>query len=439
MSGEHIEDGGTGLLSEVQCPHCWETFRPEDTLWIPSENDALRGDSKLGEYALRRFAAERFDVHGHAIDEKCGRAQGFACKRCHLVVPRAMFDLPPFFVSLIGAPGSGKTFFLPAMTWSLRTAPVLHDYLTFQDADPRLNTKLHGYEEQLFMPGDASVPVTLEKTVELGGENLYDVVTIDNQEYEYPRPLVFKLKRKEKSGGPLGVNDRALCFYDNAGESYLASASALSASKINHLAHCNLMMFLFDPTTHPKMRAAAAKVGRDPQLSRPLPNVVMQYTILENVADRARQLRGAKARSEGGDPLVVVITKVDCWYMLIDRYKEIMSLKSLSLSSSGRLALRQDVIQELSKAARATLVKYAPEIVNAAEGVSQNVAYIPVSATGCNVKPVGERFGVRPRDIRPINCVLPLLYGMHMANASLLPVASGVTQGGGDIGAGVAE
>lgn len=104
------------LLKQATCPHCWTTFRPEQSLFV-TEHVELLGDARLGPDAQTRFLPTRFNVQGDAIDAKGFPCSQIACPQCHLTVPRACLELPPLFLSIFGAPGSGKSYYLAAMTW----------------------------------------------------------------------------------------------------------------------------------------------------------------------------------------------------------------------------------------------------------------------------------------------------------------------------------
>ena len=45
------------------------------------------------------------DMSDHLRDTAC---QILACPRCHLIVPPALIETPPLFVSIIGAPRAGN-------------------------------------------------------------------------------------------------------------------------------------------------------------------------------------------------------------------------------------------------------------------------------------------------------------------------------------------
>ena len=433
------------LLNKVSCPHCWHQYPPENTLWISSDQLSQQGDQKLGKDVPPRFAAERFDVQGNALDSsgKDGaRAQGLACPNCHLEVPRALYEYKPFFVSIVGAPSSGKSFFLPAMTWYLRSSMPEKFAVNFQDADPRLNIRLHDYEETLFLNPDRDTVVTIAKTSEKQAENLYDLVLMGKKNrVMFPRPFVFRVEptAAHPEASRIAAISRAVCMYDNAGESFGAAATVESSRLTNHLEHCDLTLFLFDPTQHPVFRDAARDKSNDPQWTRQLKKVVLQNTILDNAAARLRNLRGMSLQERFGGPLVVVVTKLDAWAKLLpdENRNQLLAAEYLPQIAAGSSmsVIRSDLVQVLSQTVRGLLRTLAPEIVSAAEGYSTDVTYIPVSATGSGVQPIAGAsqsadgnisLGVRPRNMQPKWCEIPLLVGLWKAKTQLVRAVASV-------------
>ena len=133
------------LRNRVTCPHCWNVFPPEQALWIAQHPDLI-GDPRLGDQQQQRFLPTRFTVDGAAIDSRGFACHGLACPRCHLAVPRPLFETEPLFLSILGAPACGKSYFLASMTWQLRKVLPKNFSLAFGDADPVSNDRLHGYE-----------------------------------------------------------------------------------------------------------------------------------------------------------------------------------------------------------------------------------------------------------------------------------------------------
>ncbi len=65
-----------------------------------------------------------------------------------------MLEMEPLFLSILGAPASGKSYFLTAMTWQLRRILPIHFKVDFTDADPASNRALNDCEESLFLNPD---------------------------------------------------------------------------------------------------------------------------------------------------------------------------------------------------------------------------------------------------------------------------------------------
>src|SRR5207302_699308 len=170
------------LLRRPICPHCWTAFSPEDVLFIAAHSDLL-GDPRLGPEQLQRFLPTRFDLEGNALDAKGFACQSLACPKCHLPLPRALLETEPLFVSILGTPACGKSYFLTAMTWELRRMLPQQFALTFSDADTISNRSLNEFEELLFLNPKANELICLADLIrktELQGE-LYDTVMYGNQ------------------------------------------------------------------------------------------------------------------------------------------------------------------------------------------------------------------------------------------------------------------
>jgi hypothetical protein len=216
------------LLRQVTCPHCWHVFGPEESLWI-SEHPDLIGDPKLGGNFAQRFLPSRFSVEGDAIDPAGYRTTRLACPHCHLEVPRPLYQIPPVFYSILGAPACGKSYFLASMTWKLRQALPRHFHVTMNDADAEANARLHEYEEQQFLNPDPDALVALAKTETQG--DLYDQVNMGDHSVTLPRPFMFTLQpgKKHPNHAKASSVSRVACLYDNAGESFLPGADSVSS------------------------------------------------------------------------------------------------------------------------------------------------------------------------------------------------------------------
>jgi hypothetical protein len=420
---DQLASGNTSspkLLAQVTCPHCWEYFPPEDVLWI-AEHVELLGDPLLGPERHQRFLPSRYTVQGDAIDAKGMTVRSLACPKCHLPVPRAMLEMDSLFISILGAPASGKSFFLAAMTWQMRQVLPLNFKIAFTDADPESNRTLNQSEERMFLNPNESdvVPLAalIDKT-ELQGE-LYDTVAYGQQTVTYPRPFLFTTQPQDghPDGDPARLA-RMLCLYDNAGEHFQPGQDTATSPVTRHLARSRAILFLFDPTQDPRFRAvcrssdSAGAAQRAARLSR-------QETILNEAAARIRRYSGLSHGTKYDKPLVVVVTKLDEWSHLLGSGDG-----SDPWRIQGNLtAVDGERIEQMSTRLRDILLKYCAETVTAAESFAKEVVYIPVSSLGGQVELDLQSGlpGIRPKTIRPHWVVVPILYSISRVLPALVP------------------
>jgi hypothetical protein len=400
------------LLRRSTCSHCWTAFTTEDVLWISAHSDLL-GDPRLGPEQLQRFLPSRFNLDGNAIDAKGFPCHSLACPRCHLSLPRALLETEPVFVSILGMPACGKSFFLTAMTWQLRQVLPQNFCLSFADADPTSNRNLNEYEELLFLNprSDDLIPLAdLIRKTELQGE-LYDTVMFGNQSVSYPRPFLFLLQAQEGhlSYGVPHRQSRVLCLYDNAGEHFQPGRDSTSSPVTQHLARSRLLLFLFDPTQDQRFRKRCLE-ARDGIPSTLGSRTSRQEAVLHEAAARVRRYTGLSHHARHTRPLIMVITKYDAWSHLLDDH----DTEEPWLRTRSMVGLDLDRVERRSWQVRDVMLSICPEIVTAAESFAHQVIYVPVSALGTTpvLHPENQSPAVRPRDIKPVWSTVPLLYGL---------------------------
>jgi len=409
------------LLRRTTCPHCWMKFAPADVLWISSHADLL-GDPRLGREEQQRFLPTRFDLDGNALDAKGFVCQRLACPRCHLPIPRALVEIEPLFISILGNPACGKSYFLTAMTWELRRILPKYFALSFMDADTVSNRSLNEYEELLFLNPRSDDPVPLADLIrktELQGD-LYDSVMFGNQVVSYPRPFLFALRTQDShprhaAGEGLA---RLLCLYDNAGEHFQAGQDSTSSPVTQHLAQSRLLLFLFDPTQDQRFRKVC-------QEREGLPPTVLgnrasrQESVLLEAAARVRRYTGLPEGAKIKQPLIVVVTKFDVWNKLLKD----SSLQEPRVGQDQVRGLDLERIESRSRAVRTLLSTVCPEIVTAAETFAQDVVYVPVSALGKlpAVQTESNALAIEPGNIKPVWVTVPLLYALCRWMRGLIP------------------
>jgi hypothetical protein len=408
------------LLPQVTCPHCWEPFPPEQALWV-SEHGDLLGDPLLGPERQQRFRPSRYTLEGDAIDAKGMTCRTMACPQCHLPIPRSMLEMEPLFLSILGAPASGKSYFLTSMTWQLRRVLPLHFQTAFTDADPASNRALNDCEESLFLnPDEAGVlPLgSLIRKTELQGE-LYDTVAYGQQMVNYPRPFLFTMQPQEgHTGGDPARLSRMLCLYDNAGEHFQPGQDTASSPVTRHLARSQAIVFVFDPTQDLRFRS----VGRQADMagaSQSAARLSRQETILNEAAARIRRHAGLSQNAKYDRPVIVVLSKLDEWSHLLD-YTD----NGDPWRSQGSLTgIDIEKIEARSGRLRAMMLQYCPETVTAVQSFAKDITYIAVSALGSRVEsdPGTGLPGIRPRNIQPQWVTVPLLYAISRVLPALIP------------------
>jgi hypothetical protein len=416
-----IQTASIPLLRRTTCPHCWTSFQPADVLWISAHED-LHGDPRLGPEQLQRFLPTRFTIEGNAVDARGFVCHSLACPHCYLPVPRALLEIEPYIISILGAPACGKSYFLAAMTWELRRLLPASFALGFSDADTVSNRTLNEYEQSLFLSPRSDEPIPLadliRKTEEQG--ELYNTVRYGNQTVSYPRPFLFTLQPRENHPQPAAArrSARLLCLYDNAGESFQAGKDSTGNPVTQHLAQSRLLLFLFDPTQDPRFRelclenphaAATLATGRSSR----------QETVLVEAAARIRRYAGLQEGARHNQPLILVLTKYDAWQHLVDDRERTEPL----VRKDALVGLDRDRIERRSAIIRSLMQKVCPEVVNAADSFAQSVSYIPVSALGNHpILQANKTIAIRPKDIQPTWVTVPMLHGLSLTLPGLLPL-----------------
>jgi len=429
MVGKNGQRRRGGLLNRITCPHCWEHFAPEKSLWI-SEHQDLLGDQRLGPEQQQRFLPTRFTVAGEALDAKGFPCQHLACPHCHLGVPRPFLEMESLFLSVFGAPASGKSYLLAAMTWQLRKVLPLDFAVSFADADPMFNRVLNQYEESLFSnsQGEEFVPLAklIRKTEEQG--EMYDMVSYGTQVVSYPRPFVFGMQPQpgHPNAGKASGLSRVVCLYDNAGESFQPGKDTVSNPVTRHMAQSRTLFFVFDPTQDSRFRkhcdsrlgsASAARMSR-------------QEPILQEAAARIRRHCNLKHTERHTRPLIVILTKCDVWWQLTGEDPPPEPWKQVPAGQVGEkrvdaplAALDTDAVERSSQIVRELLISQCPEIVTAAEGFATQVTYIAVSAVGweTHVDSSSGMLSIRPEDTAPHWVTVPYLYALCRSVPGLIP------------------
>jgi hypothetical protein len=414
------------LLAKADCPNCWGNFDPADVLWISVHQD-LRDDPRLGSEEQVRFLPTIFTPDGEALDLRGMVCRQMACPHCHLPLPRPTIELDPLFVSILGTPSCGKSYYLAATSWTLRQLLPQYFAISFGDADPTVNLTLTETERQLFLHAKNTQLVPLADLVRktaLAGE-LYHTVYEGEHAIRYLKPFAFTVRPRENHPNYSKSAElaRMLVLYDNAGEHFMPGREEANAPVTMHLAKSQLLLYLFDPTQDPRFRKLYEK--NNPVAAAMNLRSERQDVVLREAAARVRRFTGMTSTSKHGRPLVVIVTKCDIWGDLLndDTTQEPWLLKD------GLAGLDRDRILKRSQSLKTLLEMTCPEVIAAAEEFSNQVVYMPVSALGRSPtlikvkdkegKPV-DAPAIRPVDIAPRGVIVPLLYALNLALPGLV-------------------
>jgi hypothetical protein len=419
------------IKSQISCPHCWYEF-PTDQILFISESPDLLGDSKLGDVEQLRFLPYRFDISCAALDAHGIACHRLACPNCHLQIPRPLLDMSRFFISIVGAPATGKSYFFASMVWQLRKTMTRDFCMNFTDADPTMNKRIREYETKQFMGGDAPDKlVAIEKTDVQG--DIYNTTLIDGHLTSLAQPFSFKISPLPSYPFPKRADSvsQVVCMYDNAGESFLPDADKVTQPVTRHLATSDAILFLFDPTQDVHFKNACKKAVNDPQMNPSLggdvrKSEVNQSTVLTEMITRIRTYARLSTHEKIKVPLIIVLTKFDAWHQLAEfpHYR-----KPWKLAADSPINFyRPDRVEEFSQILRVLLLDLIPELVGTAEANADKVTYIAVSATG-TAPEIGQdsngksQLLYRPANIKPVWVEVPFFHAQVMAGKYCVPVA----------------
>lgn len=417
-------------IAKVICPQCFEQFVPEDVLWISEHQDLFGKDDRVPEEQLR-FLPSRFTASGQAVDPRGFPCHRLACVNCHLEVPRPMLELSPFFLSILGAPGCGKSYYLAAMASQLRRTLPLLFHTSFNDADATMNARLRKTETGLFANNRPDqvrmLHELIEKTQEEGDG--YASVNFGTQSVQYRLPFIFTMRMEANHPNPAVRGfGRSICLYDNAGESFLPGSDRTAAPVTRHLAQSRILFFVYDPMQDSRFRAL------DPAMERGTidkSHLGSQDSVFQEAARRIRMFAGLSTAQKYKRRVIVVVTKSDRWLHLLDRDLLTMTpVVDKMVTDDEGTAFRQNcvdvnMVRRVSGKLRDLLIRTTPEIVSAVEGFSERVDYIPVSATGMKTQVDDETSlqSMRPGDAKPLWAEVPFLYALAASSMGLLPRA----------------
>jgi hypothetical protein len=405
---EEMPDGDSGSLT---CPTCWKRFDPGDVKHV-AVHEKLINDPVLGPSEMKRFRATRYNDNGVALDPMGIPTMDIACPHCHLRLPPDFLDIEHHIISIVGAPTSGKSYFLCILTQMLKKTFFKNFGAAFVDADPSANSALTAMRDTLFGASTAA-QARVAKTALEG--DMYVRTRRNGRSVMLPKPFTFNIQ-PQTNGRPA----RALTFYDNAGEHFQPNIDQTESPGTLHLAASSGIIFLFDPVFNTEFRSRL--VGHhDPQFQ--FSHADIQDTILAEAKVRVKKVLGLSAATKLDTPLAVVVGKLDVW-------RELLPSDSLAQPIVGS-EFDRIAVDENSQVVRSLMMDICPQVVAGAEAISNNVKYFPVSSFGCSPEIIDyltdsegrkmPQIGPNPSAISPILVETPVLWILSQIEPELVP------------------
>ena len=381
-----------GMHGPLISPYCWESFDYGDILHVAADS-RLTGDPILGENERLRFHATRFDDQGCVLDAYDRICSEIADPYVHFRLPQGFLELPQFILSIVGAPGSGKSNYLSALINSLQHSLFQNYGMVLKDADPAGNAPLNDMKNCLF--GGGSIEQAALLKTQLDGR-MYLRIRRNGRVVSYPRPFVYSLVRTKTHQGMCN-----LIFYDNAGEHFEPGIDISTSPGSLHTAAAAALFFLVDPTTLPAFRQRL-QFHPDPQLKHP-GRIDQQDVLLAEMEIRIRKTLRLSVNDEIRKPLAIILGKSDIWMTLVD--------KSRFKNPIRDGIFDRDAVMNNSNLVRELLLSVAPTIVANAESLSKQVMYFPASAFGHSPTrlPSGS-LAPNPLRIRPHLVEIPVIW-----------------------------
>lgn len=393
-----------GTNSDPTCPICWKTFPKGDVMNIASHED-LMGDPVLGPHTKQRFVAKRFNELGQALDEKGVVSVELACPHCRGRLPTSFLSQNHLIFSVVGAPSSGKSYYLSTLLQLLPEELIRNHGCVLQDGDPSGNVRLNEMKNRLFSATNQE-DAFISKTDFEG--LMYEQLPRNGKTVALPRPFVYHLRQTRNADQRV-----ALVFYDNAGEHFKPTISLDDSPGALHVAASSALFFLFDPTANRVFRKRLSR-KRDPQLRSQATDE--QDTILAEMGIRVKKLQAKDSHELVDTPLAIMVGKCDVW-------KSILPENSLAMPEDRPLT--SDEIDRNSEITRNLLLDFCPTIVANAESISTRIRYFPTSPLGHSPKeiiegPLRGKLAPLPRRLKPILATAPTLWALSETAPDIL-------------------
>ena len=336
----------------VFCPFCFEKVDLNKTNYMCSQSMCVEPGT-VNRHIIRR---PKIDRQGFCNCDQCGKTTSTVLcsnEKCMAVLPQTIRESETKIISIVGAAGSGKSYFVATL---LR-----------QIMENGLFARINGAAAR-FGPGSREQYVSryqdnMNKRMPLAATKHVTDLIKDNP------PILTQLtyinsKRKQ-------IN-HTYSFFDAAGESFHKADDLAAITP--YIAHSEAIIVILDPRQIPKVNAAVSSAM--PKLP---PVTSVTYTdIINNVIDVIRNNLRTKKMID--IPLCVAFSKWDLLMNTPDLLADDLLVSQPSQISATGFDI--NLINTSSAEIRSLLNDWEPNFVASVESAFKNVCYFGFSAWG---------------------------------------------------------
>lgn len=367
------------------CPFCFNEINLK-TLNMRCSSISCLEPGTNGVHIIDRKSA-RVDRRGFGTCDICGRTtHKLVCSFCGHDLPDTIRESETKIISIIGAKGSGKSYFVGALLRQIMEEGLLsfiNDSSAMFISDGR-----EIYNKRYKKNMDDGVP--------LDGTRLVTNIVRDNP------PVLAQITSPKPRGFGKGksLTSYTYSFFDAAGESF--SEPSVLASITPYIAHSEAIIFILDPRQIAEVnKTVSAAIPNLP----PVSDDVYENTV-NSVADVIRNSKRLDSQKPIKVPVCVAFSK---WDLLINTPNLLPA--DFMINNPSTFSFRgfnADIIRNSSEEIRSLLREWAPGFLTTMEQQFEDVTYFGFSAWG-----MGSKDGRNIPAIAPFRVEDPFLWIMN--------------------------
>lgn len=365
------------------CPYCFNSINL-NKLDLRCSSKSHRDPNSTERHIIKRKNA-KVDFHGYCkCDEKtCNcTTRTLVCNYCNKDLPDTIRESETKIISIVGAKGSGKSYFVATLLRQIMEEGLL----------ARVNHAATRFNEGSREIYETRYKSNLDSRSPLPGTNYVNDIVRDNP------PILANISYVSKKGKKI---DNTYSFFDAAGESFASSADLAAITP--YISHSEAIILILDPRQISKIN----EVLTDAMPGLPPVTKDKYEDTINSVADVLYNNLRLSRNKQIDIPVCVAFSK---WDLLINTPglipTDLMVSKPSSSSTSG-FNLAQ--IENASAEIRSLLNEWDPNFLLTVEGKFKTVCYFGFSAWG-----PGSKNGTDIPAIASFRVEDPMLWIMNM-------------------------